>query len=777
MNKILALFCFLLPLGMFGQIPDEATPMRVLHCTAVDQSSSVRNIYVDDSGVKWVATNKGVYQLYSADNSTKVNINAGNWALLRFRGGNYPLTVIKDELSNIFKGEESYLNSEDRVTAVFYNESKDELWVGTQLSGVYQINAGSLTLIQHFTTENSKLKSDAITNILVDRFNRVWIGTEKGVLYGNEGKWKLYEKNTRIDAITALGMDVWILTEGVLWKADEKNRWYPGDVDARASKGPIKDIEYDSEGRLWVASDVITRYDVVKNTVEIFDHTKGFKSSDVNYIKVDGEDALWIGTNDQGLYLIEMETKMTVTCAIEKGLSCEGGGNNASLKVKVIGGTAPYKYKWNNNYKGDNPQNLAAGIYTVKVTDATGQTREASAKIAGTNLTATATQSKKASDPDANDGVATVIANGGTPDYFYTWDNGEKGVMATKLTAGNHTVTIKDKLGCTTTATVSVEAKPKVEIEEPVAMNTAIPEEKEKEEEKMTATIIPPAPEVVEELTIDITKNGEIKCAGDKTVELTMKVNGGKKPYDIAWGNSLLELGGLEKVGAGKYAVTVTDAQGTTATNEIEIEGPSPIEVSVVEKIPVTRVGARDGMATASAKGGAGDFMFLWDNGESKAIAKKLSLKKHVVVATDANGCQAKGNIRMSEKQVPDLNVNNLRLGQIIKLEKLFFEADSTRITSISEPVLDELHKFLEDHKTVMIEVGGHTNNIPSHSFCDRLSTARAKAVADYLIIRGIESNRVQYKGYGKRKPIATNTTKGGRKKNQRVEIKIISSN
>jgi outer membrane protein OmpA-like peptidoglycan-associated protein len=55
------------------------------------------------------------------------------------------------------------------------------------------------------------------------------------------------------------------------------------------------------------------------------------------------------------------------------------------------------------------------------------------------------------------------------------------------------------------------------------------------------------------------------------------------------------------------------------------------------------------------------------------------------------------------------------------------------------------------------------------------LSSARAKAVADYLIAKGISRERIQYRGYGKRQPIDTNETPEGRRRNQRVEIKIIS--
>ena len=76
-----------------------------------------------------------------------------------------------------------------------------------------------------------------------------------------------------------------------------------------------------------------------------------------------------------------------------------------------------------------------------------------------------------------------------------------------------------------------------------------------------------------------------------------------------------------------------------------------------------------------------------------------------------------------------------------------------------------------------MIEVGGHTNGIPPHEFCDKLSTARAKSVAQYLVDKGIPASRITYRGYGKRNPIASNATPEGREKNQRVEINIVKVN
>jgi len=117
----------------------------------------------------------------------------------------------------------------------------------------------------------------------------------------------------------------------------------------------------------------------------------------------------------------------------------------------------------------------------------------------------------------------------------------------------------------------------------------------------------------------------------------------------------------------------------------------------------------------------------------------------------------------------------NIKIGQIIRIEKLFFDADSTNIRKSSLPVLDELLEFMQNNSEIVIEVGGHSNDIPSDEFCDRLSTARAKSVADYLVSNGIQRNRVKYKGYGKRFPLFPNLTSENRKRNQRVEIKILS--
>ncbi len=117
-----------------------------------------------------------------------------------------------------------------------------------------------------------------------------------------------------------------------------------------------------------------------------------------------------------------------------------------------------------------------------------------------------------------------------------------------------------------------------------------------------------------------------------------------------------------------------------------------------------------------------------------------------------------------------------IKEGQIIQVNSLQFPADSTILTESSYQVLEEVYYFLKQNKGVVIEIGGHTNDRPMEKYSYQLSTARAQTVAGYLIQKGISESRISAKGYGKTQPIASNKTWAGRNKNQRVEIKIMST-
>lgn len=145
----------------------------------------------------------------------------------------------------------------------------------------------------------------------------------------------------------------------------------------------------------------------------------------------------------------------------------------------------------------------------------------------------------------------------------------------------------------------------------------------------------------------------------------------------------------------------------------------------------------------------------------------------NMVIVTDLEKKKIEA-LESKHKILKELDRSTLKEGQTIPIKNLYFQADTSRIDASSYPVLNEVYQFLSFNNDVVIELGGHTNGIPEHDYCDKLSNERARTVAEYLIEKGVASNNITYKGYGKRYPIASNETKNGRIQNQRVEIKIL---
>lgn len=112
-------------------------------------------------------------------------------------------------------------------------------------------------------------------------------------------------------------------------------------------------------------------------------------------------------------------------------------------------------------------------------------------------------------------------------------------------------------------------------------------------------------------------------------------------------------------------------------------------------------------------------------------------------------------------------------VGTVVTLKNVFFDFDKTELKPESFVELDKLVDYLRTNN-IRIEIGGHTDDQGTDEYNDRLSENRAKSVYDYLVSKGIPAERLQYKGYGKRVPVADNATEEGRAENRRTEFKII---
>ncbi|MCF8227945.1 MAG: OmpA family protein [Bacteroidales bacterium] len=122
-----------------------------------------------------------------------------------------------------------------------------------------------------------------------------------------------------------------------------------------------------------------------------------------------------------------------------------------------------------------------------------------------------------------------------------------------------------------------------------------------------------------------------------------------------------------------------------------------------------------------------------------------------------------------------DIYLKKVEVGSKIILKNIFFEFNKSNLRPESIPELERLVKLLNDVPTLKIEISGHTDNVGSQLYNQELSEKRAKAVVDYLLDKGIDEDRLTYKGYGFSQPIAGNDTEEGRAMNRRTEFKVIS--
>jgi len=123
------------------------------------------------------------------------------------------------------------------------------------------------------------------------------------------------------------------------------------------------------------------------------------------------------------------------------------------------------------------------------------------------------------------------------------------------------------------------------------------------------------------------------------------------------------------------------------------------------------------------------------------------------------------------KKDIP-LQPVALNVGALMK--NIEFESKSYQLKEISKIELDQLLQVLVENPTLKAQINGYTDNVGKEEDNIKLSTNRAKAIADYMVNKGIDARRLQYKGFGSAHPIADNKTEEGRAKNRRTEFIVV---
>lgn len=146
--------------------------------------------------------------------------------------------------------------------------------------------------------------------------------------------------------------------------------------------------------------------------------------------------------------------------------------------------------------------------------------------------------------------------------------------------------------------------------------------------------------------------------------------------------------------------------------------------------------------------------------------SKKMTLKDGATVVNSSGGEQ---NANQST------NVTRTDRGLMMTIDSdLLFPTNSSYLTDKAKDALHDFVTLVKEHPQAFIQVDGHTDATGTDTYNQWLSEKRAASVKVYLEDLGIAGRRIETKGYGQVKPVASNQTKDGRQKNRRVEITIL---
>lgn len=161
--------------------------------------------------------------------------------------------------------------------------------------------------------------------------------------------------------------------------------------------------------------------------------------------------------------------------------------------------------------------------------------------------------------------------------------------------------------------------------------------------------------------------------------------------------------------------------------------------------------------------------------GDIKKIAKNMniSVQKPVDVNTTVNN-----SISEAQKALAAINPEHIRaldVATALNMQIINFSAGSAEIPEVNKSILDQAAALMQRAKQVELTVTGHTDATGSAAANKKLSQARAQAVVDYLIGKGVDPAQLRAVGMGQEKPAAENATEEGRFKNRRIEFEVLN--
>ena len=299
----------------------------------------------------------------------------------------------------------------------------------------------------------------------------------------------------------------------------------------------------------------------------------------------------------------------TITLTNSKTDVLCNGNSTGAIDLSVSGGTAPYTYLWSNGATTQDITGLAAGSYSVTVTDANGCTGTTNITITQpAALSVSISSQTNVACYGGSTGALTMSGTGGTSPYQYKYDGGayQSSATFTGLVAATNLVTIKDANNCTAT------------------VNTIITQ--------------PSAA-----LSASISSQTNVLCFGSSTGSVTVAGANGTSPYQYKLDAGAYQVSGtFSSLAAGSYTVTVKDANNCTTTQAVTItQTGTALIAGISSQTNVLCYGNSTGAVTVAGSGATSPYQYKLDAGayQVSGTFSSLAAGSYTVTVKDANNC------------------------------------------------------------------------------------------------------------------------------------------
>ena len=291
------------------------------------------------------------------------------------------------------------------------------------------------------------------------------------------------------------------------------------------------------------------------------------------------------------------------------------GANNASINLNVTGGTGPYQANWSTFATGFFQNNLAAGNYTITITDANGCSKPITITIVEAPIFTINPIVTNISCFGANNGSINLNLVGGQAPVSLTWNDGSTaGAVRNNLGPGTYTVAISDGTPCYI---------------------------------NRTFIIVEPQP-----LVLNATIQNALDCFNASSGAINLVVSGGTPPFTYVWSNGATSED-ITAIANGTYSVVVTDSRGCTKTASFIVSRPSPLSLILNKTTQVNcPLGIVSNSFEALVSGGMGPYQINWSNGTVSGVNNQFMTTSQngliTVTITDVNGCTTSESVTLS---------------------------------------------------------------------------------------------------------------------------------